>query len=230
MWFPAPAPQQVTLAVHRVRHDFGERDRALLNVLRTHLAQAYRNAESVHLLRTSAGTAGHGVIRIGPSGRANIDARAGMLLAKFFDRRPSEGSLPQDLAQWVRQHELSHRIEGTSAAPEPFRIECEGATMTARLFAGPTQRLLLLEETSTTPDWRGLKTLSLTRRETEVVRWIAEGKTNEEIGTILGMSRRTVAKHLERTFPKLGVENRTAAAARALKVLRNGHRGDHKTV
>ena len=57
----------------------------------------------------------------------------------------------------------------------------------------------------------------LTRRETEVLRWVTEGKTNADIGMILGVRPRTVAKHLERVFDKLGVETRTAAAAQALK-------------
>ena len=61
--------------------------------------------------------------------------------------------------------------------------------------------------------------LPLTQRESEVLYWIAQGKTNREIGEILEMSPRTVNKHLETVFPKLGVENRTAAAAAALKVL-----------
>jgi hypothetical protein len=45
--------------------------------------------------------------------------------------------------------------------------------------------------------------------------------TNGEIGTILSLSVRAVAEHLERMYPRLGVENRTAAAARALEVLRS---------
>ncbi|MEK9712750.1 MAG: response regulator transcription factor [Thalassolituus sp.] len=61
--------------------------------------------------------------------------------------------------------------------------------------------------------------LSLTEREAEVMLWISRGKTNQEIGQILSMSPRTVNKHLEPVFRKLGVENRTAAAAMALGVL-----------
>ncbi len=49
--------------------------------------------------------------------------------------------------------------------------------------------------------------------------WIAQGKTNREIGQILSLSPRTVNKHLEQVFRKLGVENRTAAAAMALRCL-----------
>ncbi len=58
--------------------------------------------------------------------------------------------------------------------------------------------------------------LGLTRRETDVLQWVAEGKTNAEIGIILGMSPRTVQKHLEHIFEKLGVATRTAAATWAL--------------
>lgn len=61
--------------------------------------------------------------------------------------------------------------------------------------------------------------LGLTERESEVLFWIANGKTNREAAEILTMSPRTVNKHLEVIFPKLGVENRTAAAGVALRVL-----------
>lgn len=58
--------------------------------------------------------------------------------------------------------------------------------------------------------------LGLTRRETEVLTWVSDGKTNTEIGAILGTSPRTVQKHLEHIFEKLGVETRTAAAMRVV--------------
>ncbi len=61
--------------------------------------------------------------------------------------------------------------------------------------------------------------LGLTERESEVLFWIANGKTNREAAEILSMSPRTVNKHLEVIFPKLGVENRTAAAGVALRLL-----------
>ena len=57
----------------------------------------------------------------------------------------------------------------------------------------------------------------LTPREAEVLFWVARGKTNDEIATVLGIGLTTVKKHLESTFAKLGVENRTSAAAMALE-------------
>jgi len=60
---------------------------------------------------------------------------------------------------------------------------------------------------------------ALTPRETEVLRWLSSGKSDRDIGTILGISPRTVHKHLQRIYEKLGVECRTAAVVRALPFL-----------
>ncbi|HYF58893.1 MAG TPA: LuxR C-terminal-related transcriptional regulator [Burkholderiaceae bacterium] len=62
----------------------------------------------------------------------------------------------------------------------------------------------------------------LTRREREVVGWVGAGKTNRDIAAILGTSPRTVEKHLEHVYVKLGVETRTAAVLRALPARRPG--------
>ena len=65
----------------------------------------------------------------------------------------------------------------------------------------------------------------LTAREAEVLYWVVKGKTNRDIGDILGTSPRTVTKHLEHVFEKLGVETRTAAAALALSRVKELARG-----
>jgi CheY-like chemotaxis protein/DNA-binding CsgD family transcriptional regulator len=83
--------------------------------------------------------------------------------------------------------------------------------------------LLVLREEN---DARALATLMeafhLTTREAEVLYWVIRGKTNRDIGDILGASPRTVHKHLEHVFEKLGVETRTAAAGMATARLRDG--------
>jgi DNA-binding CsgD family transcriptional regulator len=66
----------------------------------------------------------------------------------------------------------------------------------------------------------GWDTAPLTPREREVLDWVAAGKTNRDVAAILGVSPRTVEKHLERIYEKLGVETRTAAVMRAIKRLR----------
>ncbi|OYV50492.1 MAG: DNA-binding response regulator [Rhodospirillales bacterium 20-60-12] len=85
---------------------------------------------------------------------------------------------------------------------------------------GPDEFLYRLTETTAGQDEAFLRHyLSLTTREAEVVIWIARGKSNRDISEILGISPRTVNKHLEQIFTKLGVENRASAAALATRAL-----------
>jgi DNA-binding CsgD family transcriptional regulator len=63
--------------------------------------------------------------------------------------------------------------------------------------------------------------LGLTPRVAEVLLWVAQGKTNADIATILGISESTVKKHLLEIFSVLGVETRSAATLRALEVWAN---------
>jgi DNA-binding CsgD family transcriptional regulator len=63
----------------------------------------------------------------------------------------------------------------------------------------------------------------LTRREAEIARWLAAGKTNSEISSILVANVRTVEKHMESILTKLGVENRTTAAIFLAKALDPDH-------
>jgi DNA-binding CsgD family transcriptional regulator len=91
--------------------------------------------------------------------------------------------------------------------------------MTARLAQRlPEETIILLEEE--TADRAGLPCGGdrFTPRESEILHWLREGKRNGEIGTILGISGRTVEKHLEHVFEKLGVETRTAAVRAALEI------------
>jgi DNA-binding CsgD family transcriptional regulator len=78
--------------------------------------------------------------------------------------------------------------------------------------------LILAEESAPTAD--SLQALGLSRREAEVLASVAEGRSNEEVAVLLSMSRRTVQKHLEHIFDKLGVDCRTAAARRAWQASR----------
>jgi DNA-binding CsgD family transcriptional regulator len=99
-------------------------------------------------------------------------------------------------------------------------VEREGKRLVIRFvpdYLGTPR--LLLEEQQTTYSVQALEKLALTKREAEVVFWVARGKSNMDIGAILSISPRTVQKHLQHIYEKLGVENRTAAANRVLEVL-----------
>lgn len=85
---------------------------------------------------------------------------------------------------------------------------------------GPDELLFRLSESRASDDQGMLQQqLGVTGREAEVLLWISRGKSNREIAQILDISPRTVNKHLEQIFVKLGVENRAAAAARAVRHL-----------
>ncbi|MCI0536139.1 MAG: response regulator transcription factor [Verrucomicrobiales bacterium] len=64
--------------------------------------------------------------------------------------------------------------------------------------------------------------LGLTAREAEVLLWVAQGKSNPEISTILGAAENTIKKHLHHVFEKIGVDNRNAATVLALEILNGG--------
>lgn len=62
--------------------------------------------------------------------------------------------------------------------------------------------------------------IGLSQRECEVLAWVAQGKRNADIAAILGISAKTVGKHVEHLLAKLHAENRTAAVFLAREQLR----------
>jgi len=96
--------------------------------------------------------------------------------------------------------------------------ECEGRRLSLRCVRIAGRCLLLLDGQQTTLQTAALKSIGLTQREAEVLAWASQGKSNKEVGSILALSARTVGKHLEHIYSKLGVESRTAAAARVFDI------------
>jgi DNA-binding CsgD family transcriptional regulator len=75
----------------------------------------------------------------------------------------------------------------------------------------------IIETQSSTEEARLQERLGLTAREAEVLLWVGYGKGTRDIAEILGMSPRTVQKHLDQIYGKLGVENRAVAAAISIR-------------
>jgi DNA-binding response OmpR family regulator len=106
---------------------------------------------------------------------------------------------------------------GVDYVVKPVRIEEVLARLATHVRNARVTRLA--SEALDAPSSSRLDIASLTPRETEVLSWLAKGKTNRDIADILGMSHRTVNKHLEHIFEKLGVETRAAAAALASRAI-----------
>ena len=98
--------------------------------------------------------------------------------------------------------------------PVPLTVDRGQERLTVRMLPDCDQVLLHLSEQVTAIRPQGLQAQGLTMREAEVLTWVARGKTNAEVASILSVRLRTVKKHMERVFQKLGVESRTAAAFR----------------
>lgn len=226
---PVPARGVVGVGLHRDGRDFSERDRLVLGLIRPHLAQAYLNASAVTLLlqeKIEAIASGpervpRALMIVAGDGRIRLASeRCRRWLVEYFGAGDASQMLPDLLRRWLSHEEArTTALDDAPPTPSPLRVEREGKHLVVHLLHHGEQYALLFEEHGVSPTARNLRRLGLTRREAEVLAWVAEGKTNAEIAIILGGRPRTVAKHLERIYQKLGVENRTAAAACAFEVL-----------
>lgn len=124
--------------------------------------------------------------------------------------------LPKSLLDWVKLYsELTAKPPGAFFESQRLGIDFS-AKITPCQNTG--EYLLVLEKHSGEWDLESVKTsLGLTFREAEILMWISPGKTNKEVGIILGSSPRTINKHLEHSFEKLGVVTRAAAVSMVLQ-------------
>ncbi|SDF71510.1 MULTISPECIES: response regulator transcription factor [unclassified Duganella] len=125
-----------------------------------------------------------------------------------------------ELPAWLQATQLAHS-QGQSHPPLTLARGSRRLIFSAAEFSENAQWMIVLREESDVATIESLMAcFKLTQRESEVLNWVIKGKTNRDIGDILGTSPRTVNKHLEHVFIKLGVETRTSAAAVALSKIR----------
>ena len=132
----------------------------------------------------------------------------------------AEANTPSKIIEWVT---TAYQLDKSGNTLEPLSI----IQSAKRLILSPAdmtteeQWMIVLQEESDVAQIEALMAIfKLTKRESEVLYWTTKGKTSRDIGDILGSSSRTVNKHLEHVFIKLGVETRTAAASLAISKLR----------
>ncbi len=189
----------------------------LLARIRVHLA----NARMAHSARAALDVFGRFLLAASLDGRILwCTPQAGRLLGAAFKDFDTEGYvLPRNVRDWLQQSAATAKPTVTPAVDLAPR-----AAMALRLVyvgqVGPDEYLLRLVEGDAADDQSVLKQkLAVTGREAEVLLWIARGKSNRDIAEILDLSPRTVNKHLEQIYAKLGVENRASAAALAVRTI-----------
>ena len=217
---------RVGVAVNRGGRDFTERERLLLELIGPHFHAAHwaltrlsAMADTIRLLALGVDALRAGVVVLAPRERMRmVTAPARHWLGQYFDPPRRRGELPDGLRRWLRQAHARRDEDPPRTAP-PLVVEHAGRSLVVRLVSNQAGEVLILEERASEVRPEALERLGLTAREAQVLFWVAQGKSNADVATLLGTRPKTVSKHLERVFPKLGVETRTAAAVAALRLL-----------
>ncbi len=189
------------------------------------LARIAAHMQSARLMkqaRTALDAFGQATLAIRPeSGRVVWQTPlARKLMQDYFSGHEDEA--PQAVMAWVDESTRARR-QGRDFPPLHINHGARRLIFNLHERAGDDECLLVLREESDAAMVEALTAaFRLTAREAEVLYWVIKGKTSPDIGEILGSSPRTVNKHLEHVFTKLGVENRTAAASVAMARIRMG--------
>ncbi|MEH2532677.1 DNA-binding NarL/FixJ family response regulator [Bradyrhizobium sp. AZCC 1588] len=185
----------------------------MLARIRVHLA----NARLTQSARAALDVSGRYLLAVNGAGKIMwATPQAQKLLS---DSLAADGDddvvLPEPIPQWL--DEARKGKAGAKAVAMPTRHGSEQLRLQYMGKLGANEFLLrLAKDSGAEAPVEFSSELGLTTREGEVLSWLSKGKTNRDIAQILGLSPRTVDKHLEQIYSKLGVENRTAAAAIAV--------------
>jgi len=185
----------------------------MLARIRVHLA----NARLTQSARAALDVSGRYLLAVNAAGKIMwATPQAQKLLSDALSADSDDDVvLPDPIPQWLdqaRKGKAGSKAAIMTALPgnEQLRLQYMG-----RLGSNEFLLRLAKDSGAETPSEFSSE-LGLTAREGEVLSWLSKGKTNRDIAQILGLSPRTVDKHLEQIYSKLGVENRTAAAAIAV--------------
>jgi DNA-binding NarL/FixJ family response regulator len=174
------------------------------------------NARLIADARRALDAADRAVLALRPDGRvAWASPRAAQLIAANGGEA-GEAPLTPLAAAWATgagRRAVSEQPPLDVAGPAPLRLTLIGRAASGDALAR------VAPARAESPGAALSRDLGLSAREGEVAAWLAGGKSNRDIAQILGLSPRTVTKHVEQIFAKLGVENRTAAAAICLRRL-----------
>jgi DNA-binding response OmpR family regulator/DNA-binding CsgD family transcriptional regulator len=185
--------------------------------IRVHLS----NARSAQSARVALDAAGRHLLAIRGDGQVHwTTPQANRLIETAIGHAEGIGDVAKAAAAWLAQRRAGASPSTDASFPFPGAT---GLPLTLSLLGtiGTDEYLFRLTSANRQSEDEMLRQrFGLTHRESEVLLWIAKGKANRDIGEILGLSSRTVNKHLEQIYAKLGVENRASAAVKAADVLR----------
>lgn len=213
-------PLVIAFALNRYDTDFDDHDVAVLDALRPHLIQAYRNAQAVAALRGIEGAlarAGRGVVTLATSGYDDrAPAWAQQVLVEHFGD-PAQGSLPAPVERWLAHERRRSLDDGLPRLHQPLVSVVGDRQLVVRYVPGSGDRpdVLVVDEREPRREAGELRRLGLTSREAEILLLVTRGEPASAAARTLGVSVGTLNKHLQHIYRKLGVTSRTAAIAAA---------------
>ena len=135
------------------------------------------------------------------------------LLKRYFPRWQPGPTLPAELLDWMYSWLLRWENQSFGVPLPALATHVPAGKLVARFFPPNDVDVAVLQLTEVPiATIKCRPSVSLSRREREIVHWISLGKRDAEIGLILGITHRTVSKHVENILHKLGASTRTAAA------------------
>ncbi len=220
---PCSGQLVIAVALNRQYVDFSEEERQMLSLVRPHLAQAFQNMEVVTALKRKPNTARIELVHMDRLWRAPFASeRTRTWLEEYFQCALSPNSqLPHTLLQWAQRQQMA--VQAAGEVPQvagPLVIARGERRLVIHFILGTgttSQGTLVVEERVNRPSVSSLASLGLTKREAEVMALLMQGWTNPHIARRLSISPRTVQKHLENIYAKLGVQTRAAAVALAFQ-------------
>ena len=225
---PAESTILIGVALNRERRDFSEHDRELLRLMQPHLIQAYKNAsghtevvDHLSMLSDTMDSLHIGVVLTSNAGRIKhaSDLALHSLESFFPDFSSQKMRLPQELVDWLDSGEDAIS-EKTGHSPHWDVDREHGRLRISRIHRESGQeKLISIERYTRSRNPHNLMAFDISEREAEVLYWIAQGKKNSEIAIVLGISPRTVEKHVQKIYRALRVESRTQATIRAVNCL-----------
>lgn len=183
--------------------------------IRVHLS----NARSVQSARVALDAAGRHLLAVKSDGSIHWSTpQATRLVKGATDCEDGIDMIAPQIGTW-----LAARKQSAARIDDTFSLSVKDGPGLEMTFLGAMGADEFLFRLTGSGPHAGAEVLrqhfALTLRESEVLEWIAKGKSNRDIGDILGLSTRTVNKHLEQIYVKLGVENRASAAVKATHVM-----------
>jgi DNA-binding CsgD family transcriptional regulator len=219
---PSAPTVVIGIALSRGRHDYTDGEVRLLAAARPHLIQAYRAVELASLraavlaaLEDGLDAVANPVLAIDARGRIAFATRSARRLLARELGAPDEGAgrVPRVLLDALEAGAAAGGAAGTAVV-----VAGRGRPVTARAIGEAGERgvrIVLLEGGDGGLSVAALRGLGLTDRQAQALRWTALGRSVREAAGLMGISPRTLEKHLQSVYAALGVASRSQAAATA---------------